>query len=102
MIELNKGYYPEILGILKKNVPQCEVLAFGSRYYGTEKDYSDLDLAIVGEEPAGDLVIDRMRDEFAESDIPFRVDILNLNTVSPEFRKIIEKGYKVIQMPAAK
>jgi hypothetical protein len=46
--------------------------------------------------------MDKMRDEFAESDIPFRVDILDLNAVSSEFRKIIENGYEVIQRPIQK
>jgi len=30
------------------------------------------------------------------SDLPFRVDILDWNAISPEFKKVIEQGYEVI------
>lgn len=97
MIELEKCYFPEILAILKNNVPDCEVRIFGSRYFGTSKEYSDMDLALVCERKIDESVIDKLKEEFAGSDIPFRVDILNFNSASPEFRKIIENGYGVIQ-----
>jgi predicted nucleotidyltransferase len=39
-----------VLSILKQFVPNCEVRVFGSRCNGNVKEYSDLDLAIVGKE----------------------------------------------------
>ncbi|EKD27295.1 MAG: DNA polymerase beta protein [uncultured bacterium] len=39
-----------------------------------------------------------LKEEFEESNIPFRIDIIDWHTISPEFRSVIEKsGYEVIQ-----
>ncbi|URD67116.1 nucleotidyltransferase domain-containing protein [Conchiformibius steedae DSM 2580] len=40
-----------VQSILQKHVPQRSVLAFGSRVQGNAKPYSDLDFAILGNEP---------------------------------------------------
>ena len=37
--------------ILRDHVPDCEVLAFGSRVKGKARQFSDLDLAIAGKGP---------------------------------------------------
>ena len=51
MIDLNPNHLETVKAILAEHVPECEVRAFGSRATWTAKDYSDLDLAIVGEGP---------------------------------------------------
>ncbi|MDI6780950.1 MAG: hypothetical protein QME49_02395 [bacterium] len=33
---------------------------------------------------------------FSESDLPFRVDVLDWHVISPEFKGVIEAGYEVI------
>jgi predicted nucleotidyltransferase len=96
MIKVTDEQYKIIIDILKEFVPHCEVRAFGSRYKGTPKDYSDLDLAVVGEEKLEWHVIADLKDAFEESDLPFRVDVLDWHSTSPEFRKVIEKGYEVM------
>ena len=40
-----------VQNILQKYVPDCEVWAFGSRATNSAKKYSDLDLAIIGNQP---------------------------------------------------
>ncbi len=55
-----------------------------------------LDLAIVGDDK---LDFDRLRllkEAFEESDLPFRVDIIDWNDISPEFRAHIEKQYETL------
>ncbi len=83
--------------ILKKYVPDCEVRVFGSRYKWTAKDYSDLDLAIVGNGSLDKKLFYDMKDAFEESDLPFRVDLLDWNGISREFQEVIERGYEVVQ-----
>ena len=51
MIDLTPKHLETIQRILTEHVPECEVRAFGSRVKWTAKDYSDLDLAVVGSEP---------------------------------------------------
>lgn len=83
--------------ILKQLAPGCEVRAFGSRAAGTAKRHSDLDLAVVGKQRMALKTMHRLEEAFEESDLPFRVDVLDWNAISPDFRDIIEKQYEVIQ-----
>jgi len=97
MIELAAQHLDEIRRILGKHVPNCEVRAFGSRVNGTAKHYSDLDLAVVGAGLLSDDTLRHLKEAFEESDLPFRVDMLDWHAVSPEFKKVIEKQYEVVQ-----
>ncbi len=83
--------------ILQKYVSDCEVRAFGSRYKGTAKNYSDLDLAIVGDTKLDWRLIENIKEAFSESCLPFRVEVLDWYAISPEFRGVIKAGYEVIQ-----
>lgn len=96
MINVSEIQLRIILDIIKKFVPYCEVRAFGSRYKWTAKVYSDLDLSIVGEDKLDWILVENITEAFQESDLPFRVDILDWNAISPEFKKVIEQGYEVI------
>jgi type I restriction enzyme S subunit len=79
-------------------VPDREVWAFGSRANGTAKAYSDLDLAVITDTPLSLDVSGALREDFAESDLPWRVDIVDWATTSETFRKIIERD-KVVALP---
>ncbi len=86
----------KIKRILAKYVPECEVRVFGSRVAGNVKAYSDLDLAIVAPISLDKNRLQLIRNVFEESDLPFRVDVLDWNSVSDGFRKVIEKHYEVL------
>ena len=47
MIDLDEKSLQIVKELLRQHVPECKVLAFGSRVTGTASRYSDLDLAIV-------------------------------------------------------
>jgi predicted nucleotidyltransferase len=96
MIKVTDEQHTIILDILKRFVPHCEVRAFGSRYKGAPKDYSDLDLAVVGDKKLDWHVIANLKYAFEESDLPYRVDVLDWYSISSEFRRVIEKGYEVV------
>ena len=68
MIDLNPNHLGTVKAILAEHVPGCEVWAFGSRVTWTAKDYSDLDLAIVGEAPLDAGTLSRLKEAFEESD----------------------------------
>jgi len=99
MIDLAPDQLETVRRILAAHAPQAEVRAFGSRVTRTAKNYSDLDLAIVGERRLTLGEMSRLREAFEESDLPFRVDVLDWHALSPEFRRVIEQGYDVIQNP---
>ncbi|PPD18034.1 MAG: hypothetical protein CTY18_08465 [Methylomonas sp.] len=83
--------------ILQRHVPNLEVWAFGSRAKGKATLYSDLDLAIITSRPLDLAVLAKISIDFAESDLPWRVDIADWATLSEGFRKIIEKDKVVVQ-----
>lgn len=97
MIDVLPHYLEIVLKILQKHVPECEVRAFGSRITRTVKPYSDLDLAVVGKEKLANKTLYALKDDFEESDLPFRVDVLDWCSISKEFREVIEKNFLVIQ-----
>jgi len=96
MIDLAPQHLETIQRILREHVPACEVRAFGSRVNGTTKSYSDLDLAVVGSGRLADDTLRRLKEAFEESDLPFRVDVLDWHATSPSFQKVIEEQYEAI------
>jgi predicted nucleotidyltransferase len=89
MIKLNEKDLDIVLNILRKHVPNYDVYIFGSRYNGNVHEHSDLDIAIKGPEKIDLLLMADIKDDFQESDLPFRVDIIDFNNISSEFQKII-------------
>ena len=96
MIDLNPGQLSTVKAILAEHVPECEVRAFGSRAKWTAKDYSDLDLAVIGEGPLDWRTLDRLKEAFEESDLPMRVDVLDWHGISDSFRGVIEPEHVVL------
>jgi predicted nucleotidyltransferase len=70
-------------------------LAFGSRLKQTHHASSDLDLAVVGKEKLSFSTVGRLKEDFMESDIPYKIDILDYHAVSPGFREIIDRHCEV-------
>jgi predicted nucleotidyltransferase len=73
------------------------VRAFGSRINETTKEHSDLDLAVVGRGKLNRRIKMLLREAFEESELPFRVDIIDYNAVSGQFRSIIDAKYEILQ-----
>jgi type I restriction enzyme S subunit len=83
--------------ILAAHVRDVEVWAFGSRVHARPKPFSDLDLVLVGEQPLDVDRLVRLSLAFEESDLPFRVDLVDWSASSPTFRATIEREHEVIQ-----
>jgi len=64
-----------------------KVCVFGSRATGKHRPFSDLDLCILGETPVSDATMDSLREAFQESDLPYKVDIVDVHSMTPEFKK---------------
>ena len=97
MIEMSPAQLDEVKGILREHVPECEVRAFGSRVTGRVKPWSDLDLAVIADQPLGFRRLGLLVEAFQESTLPFRVDVLDWHETSPSFQAIIAEQYAVIQ-----
>lgn len=91
-IDISTEQLAIVQGILKDHLPKGTLAwAFGSRVTWTAKPFSDLDIALEGAAPlAPDVLID-LEEAFEASDLPWKVDVIDLHTVSPEFRAIVER-----------
>lgn len=71
--------------------PGFTVRVFGSRARGATKPFSDLDLALKGRETLTLSQLADLAEAFSESDLPFKVDIVDWRSVSPTFQAIIDR-----------
>ena len=95
-LDLRPDHWDIVRGILRRHVPGRKVLAFGSRATWTAKEYSDLDLAVLGDKPLPLDVASALAESFVESDLPFKVDVVDWASTSESFRKVIERDYVVL------
>jgi len=97
MLNLTDKELAIVKAILLEIVPGKEVRVFGSRVTDKIKSYSDLDLVIIGHNKIENKILVRLKEAFVDSMLSFRVDVLDWFCLSPEFKKIIEKGFEIIQ-----
>lgn len=87
-------YLPKITAILRQvlgNTP-CQVYLFGSRAGGQATPVSDFDVAVWSESDLG-WILSLARERLAESNIPLKIDLVDLRATSPEFaEKVRLKG----------
>jgi predicted nucleotidyltransferase len=80
-----------VLDILRAHLPHgARAWVFGSRATGTARRYSDLDVALEWERPLGLDLIGAVTEALSESELPYKVDVVDLRLVTPAFRMIIE------------
>ncbi|HAH31545.1 MAG TPA: hypothetical protein DCL44_04445 [Elusimicrobia bacterium] len=99
MIKATPEQLETIAHIISTHAHDVETRVFGSRVAGTPKDYSDLDVALVGAARLDTAIIGAIKEAFEESDLPFRIDVLDWNSISEEFQKVILKNYEVLPLP---
>lgn len=90
MIVLTSKHHREVKKILHEIVPEAHVSVFGSRAKGTKKKFADLDLLIRDRRPLSLSTLSQLREAFSESDLPFRVDIVDGQSTSKEFLNTIQ------------
>lgn len=96
-IDIRPDHWEIVRDILRKHVPQYEVWAFGSRAKWTAKAYSDLDLAVITDNPLPIQISANLSEAFSESDLPWKVDVVDWATTSESFRAVIERDKVVAQ-----
>jgi len=94
LLELNEKDRDFILKVLQKHCPDADYWVFGSRIKGTHRPYSDLDLAVVGQDVIPLSTMFEIKQSFAESDLPFKVDLVDFHQISDEFKSHILNKYE--------
>ncbi len=96
-LDVRPDHLAMVQTILRRNVPDYEVWAFGSRVTGKAKSTSDLDLCIIGAAPLPYETSAQLRQDFSDSEIPYTVDLVDWATCSASFRRIIGQDKVVVQ-----
>lgn len=68
--------------------PSYRVFLFGSRATGTARKFSDVDVGILGKKSVPGHVVEYIREDLENSNIPYIVDIVDFTTTDPSFRNL--------------
>ena len=91
-VDIRPDHLEIVQNILREHLPAgFQVWVFGSRANWATKDSSDLDLAVEGTDSLGYKTMIGLEVAFEESDLPYTVDVVDLNAVSDTFRHIVEQ-----------
>lgn len=91
VLTLTPGEAATVRAILHRILPpRITVHVFGSRATGEPKAWSDLDLALEGPAPLTLAVMAELAEAFDESDLPWKVDLVDRMSVSDDFGQIID------------
>ena len=77
LLDIRPDHLKIVQDILQKCVPEREVWAFGSRAKWLAKEYSDLDLCILGKTPLSFRTLGLLEEAFEDSDLPYKVDVVD-------------------------
>ena len=89
-IDLSPDQLAIVIQILKKNLPKNAIVwVFGSRAEKTKKIFSDLDLAIDATAPLSYVTLVNLKNDFEESDLPFKVDVVDWYLIDEPFQERI-------------
>ena len=89
-IQISEDHRRTVLEILRSNLPRtAKVWIFGSRAAGRARPYSDLDLVIDAGRPLRLDELGRLAEAFCESELPYRVDVADWQSLDRRFRHMI-------------
>ena len=91
-LDVNADELKLLKQILEQCIPGIKVKAFGSRANNTAKPYSDLDLAVMTETPLTLYQGAMLTEAFEESNLPFKVDVVDWASISSNFKEIIRSS----------
>lgn len=97
LIDITPAQWRILSELLQDLLPGYTVWAFGSRARWTAKPHSDLDLAVITERALDWRVSAALSEALAESDLPFKVDVVDWASTSPAFRHIIAQNKVLLQ-----
>ena len=89
-VDISPDHREIVWRVLAELLPtSAQIWVFGSRATGRARRYSDLDLVI---DAGRRLTLDEtamLREAFEESDLPYRVDLVDWQAIDDRFRRLI-------------
>jgi len=86
----------KLIDFLEKELAPERLILFGSRAKNMAHPYSDIDLAISGTKPLDLRSKRKLKEEIEELSYPFKVDLVFLDEVSEEFKRVIYETGRVV------
>lgn len=75
---------------VKKFLPNAEIFIFGSRAKETNREFSDIDIAIK-DQKINSTILAKIRFELEESSLPYKTDLVNYDEIAEEILgKVVE------------
>lgn len=75
---------------IRKHIPNAKILIFGSRIKGNFSENSDIDIAVKCDKKIDISIMAKIKMDLEELDINEKIDLIDYNSVSKEFQKIID------------
>ena len=101
-LDIDAAHAAILRDALRAHLPSgARAFVFGSRAHGGARQYSDLDLALEWERPLGLDLLGVIAEALSESDLPYRVDLLDLAAIDPAFRRRIASDLVPFSIDAA-
>lgn len=94
-LQIEPRHLTMVLEILKQWAASQKVWAYGSRVKQNARKNSDLDLVLFATDSK---TIANLKEAFAESNLPYRVDVFDWNQIPESFQKNIQEAYIVLQL----
>ena len=80
-----------LITIIHRHIPDCQIMLFGSRSRGTNRDGADYDIAVDAGYKIPREVMLHITSDIEESNIHVHVDVVDLHGVSIEFAQAIRE-----------
>ncbi|GAX59121.1 nucleotidyltransferase [Candidatus Scalindua japonica] len=94
LIDVEPEHLKLIKKILKRHIVYKTVWAYGSRVNWTASQFSDLNLVVF---EVNTVKLGELKEEFAESDLPFSIDIMSWEKIPEKCKNKIREKYVVLQ-----
>ncbi|RTZ60896.1 MAG: hypothetical protein DSZ31_01145 [Gammaproteobacteria bacterium] len=92
----NEELIREAVKVIKRHLPAVKVIVFGSRAGENFRENSDLDLALDWGKPIPPYLMEQIREELDELPTLVSFDLVDLNSVSEEFKNQILTAGRII------
>lgn len=89
-LDLETKYINFIKNTILSVLSNVEIFIFGSRTQGKALEYSDIDIALRCDSEIDINKILQLKSKFSNSTFPYKVDIVDLNSVDEKFLEIIK------------
>ena len=88
---IEEDYKRKIIGLISVFLPDTKIYIFGSRATGKHRESSDVDIALDNKQKIHRHTISQIKDAIKAIDMPYGIDVVDLNSVSEVLKEQIER-----------